>query len=190
MQSVNFGASPPREVVDLARQHKVLFVALGAMLTVLGFLAVAFTGLTTIGSMLFFSGVLLASGAIRIVSAFRAKDWTGSLLLALSGILYVVVSALTFRHPLAAAEALTLLFAAVFLGAGLFRVITALWYRFQNWEIVALGGAVSILLGLLLYIEWPFSGLWFIGLCIGVDLIAEGLGWITLAAAAGEQEKA
>jgi predicted metal-dependent phosphoesterase TrpH len=32
MQSVNFGARPPREVVDLARQHKVLFVALGAML--------------------------------------------------------------------------------------------------------------------------------------------------------------
>jgi uncharacterized membrane protein HdeD (DUF308 family) len=190
MQSSNFGARPPREVVDLARQHKALFVALGAMLVVLGFLAVVFTGLTTIGSMLFFSGVLLASGAVRIGSAFRAKDWTGSLLLALSGLFYMVVSLLTFRHPVAAAEALTLLFAAVFLGAGLFRVTTALWYRFQNWEIVALGGAVSMLLGLLLYVEWPFSGLWFIGMCIGIDLIAEGLGWITLARGAGTPEKA
>jgi uncharacterized membrane protein HdeD (DUF308 family) len=188
MQSLNFGARPPREAVDLARQHKALFVALGAMLAVLGFLAVVFTGLTTIGSMLFLSGVLLASGTVRIGSAFRAKDWTGSLLLALSGLFYMVVSLLTFRHPVAAA--LTLLFAAVFLGAGLFRVTTALWYRFQNWEIVALGGAVSMLLGLLLYIEWPFSGLWFIGMCIGIDLIAEGLGWITLAMGAGESETA
>jgi uncharacterized membrane protein HdeD (DUF308 family) len=189
MQSLNFEARTPREVVDLARQHKALFVALGAILIILGFLAVAFTGLTTLGSMLFLSGVLLASGAIRVFSAFRAKDWTGSLLLALSGVLYIVVSILTFRHPLAAAAALTLLFSAVFLGAGLFRVTTALWYRFQSWGTVALGGAVSMLLGFLLYIEWPFSGLWFIGLCIGIDLIAEGVGWIMLASGVRAPEK-
>jgi uncharacterized membrane protein HdeD (DUF308 family) len=32
--------------------------------------------------------------------------------------------------------------------------------------------------------------LWFIGTCIGIDLIAEGLGWITLAMGAGESETA
>jgi uncharacterized membrane protein HdeD (DUF308 family) len=190
MQPFDFAETPTREVVDLARRHKVPFIALGVMLIVLGLVAVAFTGLTTLGSMLFLSGVLLASGAIRIFSAFRAQDWTGSLLLALSGILYIVAGVLTFRHPLAAAAALTLLFSAVFLGAGLFRVTTALWYRFQNWGAVALGGAVSMLLGLLLYLEWPFSGLWFIGLCIGIDLIAEGVGWIMLASRIREPAKA
>jgi uncharacterized membrane protein HdeD (DUF308 family) len=121
MQAFNFGATPTREAVDLARRHKAPFVALGVMLILLGFVAVAFTGLTTFGSMLFFSGVLLASGAIRIFSAFGAKDWTGSLLLVLSGILYIVVGVLTFRHPLAAAAALTLLFSAIFLGAAASR---------------------------------------------------------------------
>jgi uncharacterized membrane protein HdeD (DUF308 family) len=65
-----------------------------------------------------------------------------------------------------------------------------MWYRFQDWGTVALGGAVSMLLGLLLYLEWPFSGLWFIGMCIGIDLIAEGVGWIMLASGVRGPQKA
>jgi uncharacterized membrane protein HdeD (DUF308 family) len=32
----------------------------------------------------------------------------------------------------------------------------------------------------MLWNAWPASGLWFIGFCIGVDLIVEGAGWIAL----------
>jgi uncharacterized membrane protein HdeD (DUF308 family) len=124
--------------------------------------------------------VLLAGGVIRIASAFSAREWAGSLLLVLSGALYIVAGVLTFRHPISAALALTLLFAGLFLGVGLFRVIAAIWYRFPNWGWVAVSGAVSVLLGLLLWNAWPASGLWFIGFCIGIDLIVEGVGWILL----------
>jgi len=33
---------------------------------------------------------------------------------------------------------------------------------------------------LLLWNAWPASGLWFIGFCVGIDLIVEGAGWISL----------
>jgi uncharacterized membrane protein HdeD (DUF308 family) len=95
-------------------------------------------------------------------------------------VLYFVAAVLTFRHPIAAALALTLLFSALLLAIGLFRVIGAVWYRFPQWGWVALSGAISILLGLMLWNSWPASGLWFIGFCIGVDLIVEGAGWIAL----------
>ena len=39
---------------------------------------------------------------------------------------------------------------------------------------------MSAILGLLLWNSWPSSGLWFIGFCVGIDLIAEGLGWVML----------
>ncbi|MGZ3634159.1 MAG: hypothetical protein ACXWM7_07870 [Parachlamydiaceae bacterium] len=41
-----------------------------------------------------------------------------------------------------------------------------------------------MLLGLLIWAQWPVSGLWIIGLFIGIDLIVLGWMWITLALAA------
>jgi uncharacterized membrane protein HdeD (DUF308 family) len=169
-----------RKTSEYVRQHRVLFTGAGIALVALGLIAAASSVTMTFASMLFLSGVLLAGGIIRFVSAFRAHEWTGSLLLALSGLLYIVAAVITFRHPVEAALALTLLFAALFLGVGLFRVTTAVWYRFPNWGWVAASGAVSVALGLMLWNAWPASGLWFIGLCIGIDLIVEGAGWIML----------
>jgi uncharacterized membrane protein HdeD (DUF308 family) len=59
-------------------------------------------------------------------------------------------------------------------------VIGSVWYRFPHWRWVALSGAISVALGLMLWNSWPVSGLWFIGLCVGIDLIVEGAGWISL----------
>jgi uncharacterized membrane protein HdeD (DUF308 family) len=169
-----------RKTAEYIAHHRTWFVTLGAALILLGIVAAGSALTTTYASMLFLSGVLLVGGIIRIVAAFSAREWTGSLLLALSGALYVVTGVLTFRHPIAAALALTLLFAALLVGVGLFRVIASFWYRFPSWGWVALGGGVSVLLGLMLWNAWPLSGVWFIGFCIGIDLIVEGAGWLML----------
>jgi uncharacterized membrane protein HdeD (DUF308 family) len=39
---------------------------------------------------------------------------------------------------------------------------------------------VSLLLGLLVYKQWPESGLWVIGLFVGIELIFNGWAWIML----------
>jgi uncharacterized membrane protein HdeD (DUF308 family) len=169
-----------RKTADYIREHRVWFTVLGAVMIALGIFVALSSVTATIVSIFFLSGILLLEGALRVVAAFSAKEWVGSLLLVLAGAFYVVTGILTFRHPVTAALALTLLFAALFLCVGLFRVIAAVWYRFPHWGWVALSGAVSFLLGLMLWNDWPASGLWFIGLCIGIDLIVEGLGWIGL----------
>jgi uncharacterized membrane protein HdeD (DUF308 family) len=169
-----------RKAIEYMHQHRGWFVALGAALIVLGVIAAGSSVTTTFVSMFFLSALLLIGGIIRFVSAFSAREWSGSLLLALGGALYIVAGVLTFRHPVAAALALTLLFAALFMAEGLFRMIAAVWHRFASWGWVALSGAVSFVLGLMLWNQWPVSGLWFIGLCIGIDLIVEGIGWLML----------
>ena len=177
---LSYDPEQERKVTEYIHQHRGWFVALGAALIVLGVIATLMSVTTTFVSMLFLSAILLIGGIIRFVSAFSAREWSGSLLLALAGALYVVAGVLTFRHPVAAALALTLLFAALFMAVGLFRIITSIWNRYPSWGWVALSGAVSFLLGLLLWNQWPVSGLWFIGLCIGIDLIVEGIGWLML----------
>ena len=51
--------------------------------------------------------------------------------------------------------------------------------RVRGWQ--ALDGAITLLLGLLVLAQWPVSGLWVIGLFVGIDLIFYGCAWIALA---------
>src|SRR5262245_51830643 len=169
-----------RRTVAYIQRHRTWFLVLGAALIALGVAATLYSLATTYASMLFLATVLLLGGIVRIIAALSAREWVGSLLLVLSGALYVVTGILTFRHPIAAALALTLLFSALLLGMGSFRLLGSVWYRFPHWGWVALSGGISMLLGLMLWRAWPASGLWFIGVCVGIDLIVEGAGWISL----------
>lgn len=40
---------------------------------------------------------------------------------------------------------------------------------------------ITIALGVLVLMQWPVSGLWVIGIFIGIDLIFCGIGWIAVA---------
>jgi uncharacterized membrane protein HdeD (DUF308 family) len=75
------------------------------------------------------------------------------------------------------------LVAAIFLMVGgVFRIISALADRFSGWGWVLLNGVVTLMLGILIYKGWPETGLWAIGLFIGIEMIFNGWAWIMLAA--------
>jgi uncharacterized membrane protein HdeD (DUF308 family) len=46
---------------------------------------------------------------------------------------------------------------------------------------VAADGIITFVLGMLVLVQWPASGLWVIGLFIGIDLIFYGAAWMALA---------
>jgi uncharacterized membrane protein HdeD (DUF308 family) len=46
---------------------------------------------------------------------------------------------------------------------------------------VAADGIITFVLGMLVLAQWPASGLWVIGLFIGIDLIFYGAAWMALA---------
>lgn len=159
------------------------FLALGIALVILGIVAVGASMAVTLASVLLFGVLFITSGVIQTIQAFQTRQSNGFFLNLLAGIFDLVIGALLVTHPTAGAMALTLLLAAFFLVGGLFRSVTALSLRFPNWGWSLLGGIVSLFLGILLWTEWPGSALWFIGMCIGIDMIFHGWGWVMLALA-------
>ena len=73
----------------------------------------------------------------------------------LSAVLDVVVGLLMLNYTCEAAAILTLLLGAFFLVTGLFRILTAVSWRFPNWGWSLLAGVVSVLLGLAIWRRWP-----------------------------------
>jgi len=84
-------------------------------------------------------------------------------------------------RPVMSAEGLTLVMGMFFLIAGLFQLIAALWAHLPGWGWQALSGVVTSILGVLVLAGWPASGLWVIGLFVGIELIFYGWAWIALA---------
>jgi len=165
------------------RSHWVWFLVLGIALVVLGSFAIGWACLTTItiAATWLFGFVLLGGGIGEIIHSFTVGRWSGTLVHLLVGILYCVVGFMMVSDPAESAVSLTKIIAIFMIVGGIFRVVAALSHRFPGWEWVLLNGGVTLLLGLLVYKNWPQSGLWFIGLVIGIDMIFNGWAWIALA---------
>jgi uncharacterized membrane protein HdeD (DUF308 family) len=159
------------------------FLALGVVLVLLGTFALLYAFIATITTVLIFGWVLLFDGILHAVAAFWARQWSGFFLHLLTGVLSVIVGLILVRHPVEGGLTLTLLLAAFFMVSGVFRIFAPLMMQFPSWEWVVLGGVINLILGLLIWNQWPASGLWVIGAFVGIDLIFRGWSYIMFALA-------
>jgi uncharacterized membrane protein HdeD (DUF308 family) len=156
------------------------FLAAGILLVILGIFAASASVFTTMISIVLLGTLLVIGGVAKIIYSIWLRRWTGFVPNLLVGILYTIVGVYTLMHPAASAVALTLLIAVLFLISGTFRVASSLTLQFENWGWVLFSGLISIALGGMILAEWPESGLWVLGLFIGIDLIFAGWTWIFL----------
>lgn len=156
-------------------------LALGILLVILGIIAIGDSVSFTVVSMFFFGWMLLIAGIIEAVQAFRHRRSGHLFWHALNAVLAIVVGIMLLGHPLAGALVMTLLLAAYFTVAGIFRIVMALSMRIRGWGWRLLDGIITLILGILVWAQWPVSGLWVIGLFIGIDLIFMGWSEVMLA---------
>jgi uncharacterized membrane protein HdeD (DUF308 family) len=170
----NFG-----EAMAKLRDKWGWIVGIGVALLVCGLLALGNMVLATFAVVVFAGWMMIVSGIIEIVHGFRMQTWGKFFLEVLVGVLYVVAGVFVLMAPPAAAAVLTLIAGAAFAASGIVRIVMA--FQMQSgtpWIWVALSGAITTLLGALVLAQWPYSGLYVLGLFFGVDLVFAGIGWI------------
>lgn len=157
------------------------FLAFGIILMLLGIAAVVRAVTATVATMVFFGWLLLFSGVIEFVHAFMVGKWAGFFLHILVAFLFGITGALMVFRPVISAEAVTFVMSVFFLVAGLYQLFASIWTHLPGWGWQAVNGALSAIMGVLLLMQWPVSGLWVVGLFVGIDLIFYGWAWIALA---------
>ena len=172
-----FDIQIPRDIV----QYWGWFLAAGIALLALGIAAIARAMMATVATMLFFGWLLVAASGIEIAQAVMVGQWAGFFHHLLAAILFGVIGLVLVVRPVISAEVVTIVMAVFFLIGGLFELITSVALALPNWGWHAADGLVSFALGVLVLAEWPASGLWIIGLFVGIDLIFYGSAWIALA---------
>jgi uncharacterized membrane protein HdeD (DUF308 family) len=155
------------------------FVLLGAALIAAGIFALGDVVAVTLASVIFIGAMLLVGGVFQIVHAFMTRTWSSFLFQFLGGALYIVGGLLIMDEPDQGSVLITLLLLAAFIVGGVLRIVIALRHRdMTGWWVLLLGGIVSLVVGVLLFAELPWSGLWVLGTLIAVELIMMGVTWL------------
>lgn len=154
-------------------------VALGLVFLLAGVVALYNVTTATLVTVLWIGAAMIVAGGMEIVTAFQVRDWSRAIFLGVLGAVTVLAGVVTFQNPALAAISLTTLIAVALIAAGVLKFIIAWHIRdLGPWALVALSGAVSLLLGVLLLAEWPISGMYALGLFMAVTLVMEGAAWL------------
>ncbi|MGD9658967.1 MAG: HdeD family acid-resistance protein [Methylocystis sp.] len=156
-------------------------VALGALMLIGGLFALYNVATATIVTVIYVGAAMLVAGAMEIITAVQIRPWGRALLWGVIGIITILAGFFTFQHPWLAAVSLTALIGVALIVAGLFKLILAWHIRDVGpWGLIAFSGVISVVLGGMIMAEWPMSGLYILGLFLAVNLIFEGVSWITV----------
>lgn len=171
-----------RQIAELQELHEIwlFLVAMGLVLVLVGCAAIGSCFVTASATVLVFAALILVGGLVQIVTAFWARRWHGFFLHLLSGSLLLFCGLFMVHNPLEAVVSLSFLVALCLLLGGIFRVVIALLERFDGWGLMLFNGVISILLGMAMWSQWPLSGIWVIGLFVGIEVLLSGLSWLIL----------
>jgi len=176
---------------DAAEKHKKGFMALGILSLVLGIVGLFISVAVTIASTIIFGVFAVIAGILFFVEAF-SQDGTGTkILMLLVGVLYIIGGTVMVVYPTMSAVSITLVMAIFLMAIGVVRIISGFMMRQESsaWIMVVINGVLGLILGALVYSDWPESGAWVIGMFVSIELIVQGITILAISSAAKKVTK-
>jgi len=171
--------------MDEAKRNAALLIFLGVVTVIFGVIAIASPLITGVAVTVFVGFLLLASGVAQIVHALKSRQWGTGFWGTVIGLLGVAAGLLMIFRPIVGLVTMTMLLAIYFLVDGISEIIAALKIKpDRGWGWVLFNGIIAVLLGLMIWRQWPVSGAWAIGLLVGIHILISGWSMIILGAGA------
>ncbi|AFY31293.1 HdeD family acid-resistance protein [Calothrix sp. PCC 7507] len=156
-------------------------LVIGVLLTILGIIAIALPTISTIFAETWLALILISSGFAKLVYATQTRDKGGFVWKLLLSGLYIATGVMLFVYPQTGILTLTLLLGSFLLTEGVFELFLAFKLRpQQNWTWVLGDGVITLVLGAMIWFQWPFNAPWLIGTLVGVSVLFTGISRVML----------
>lgn len=160
---------------DAIERYKLLYLSEGALLAVIGVLAIIYPLVSSSAIAVPLGWLLIITAVLQGVVLFGMRSMPHFAFQALSVALALIIGLLLLRDPQQARETLIMLVIVYLLLQGVSRLMFGLSIRpFRHWQWVMGSGVLGILLSLVLLTTLPDAAPWMVGLLVGLDLIGEG----------------
>ena len=157
---------------DLGSGKSIIWAIL---LVAFGFLAIALPFATSWGVVVVIAWLIVFSGGFQFIHAFQSKGIGSVVWKLLVAILYLIVGIYFLLNPLLGVAAFTFALAIFFVAEGLVDLVAYFQSRSargSGW--ILFDGIVTLILGLMVWRQWPSSSLWVIGTLVGISMILTG----------------
>jgi len=171
-------ASPAEALQDPSRAARKItgwYIAAAVLFIVLGMLAIMEPFVASLAVSRLVGWLLIFGGAIHLMGAFKGGATKQVFFQGLTGLAYLIGGYYCLMHPLLAIRTLTLVLAAVILGGGTLEIISYFRLRSENtsgW--LLFNGIIALLLGGMIWLHWPSSSVWALGILTGMTLLMTG----------------
>src|SRR6202795_1540623 len=150
--------------VEMVRHASTVSILWGVLLIVFGMLAVGSPFLAAVAVSVVVAWLIVLAGIVHLMLAFRVHGAGSMIWKVLVGIAYLCFGIYLIRRPVLGVASLTLLLASLFLVEGILNIVLYVKMRpihGSSWMLI--DGIITLLLGLMIYLQWPSSSLWAIG---------------------------
>jgi uncharacterized membrane protein HdeD (DUF308 family) len=156
----------------------------GVSLIVLGVLSGAVV-LAAVTVNLVIAWMIVLAGLAHLLVALHTHRVYSLIWRLIVGFAYVLFGAYLIAYPVLGWASLTLVLSRLFLLEGIFDILV--FFRLRTIEgssWVLLKGTVTLLLGLMIYLQWPSTAAWAIDVLVSVSLVTSGVTLLMLSSAA------
>jgi uncharacterized membrane protein HdeD (DUF308 family) len=177
------------ELLEGIKQNAGWAIAIGLVSTIAGFLALWAPLIAGLSVTVVVGFLLVATGVSQLIFAFKTGSIGKGLLTFVLGALSVAVGLYMALRPGVAVLSLTLVLAIYFFATGITEIIGAFkMKRAKGWVWALFSAVASLLLGVLIWWQFPVSGEWAVGLLTGIRMIFGG--WWLIAIGKGFRDAA
>jgi len=171
--------SPDAGLVDGIKKNAGLTVVIGIITVIAGLLAISSPFIAGVSISILVGAMLAISGVSQCFLAFKAGAFGRGLMVFVVGILMTIVGVYMMNQPVAGLATLTIILMSYLLATGALEIIVAVQLKpADGWGLQLFNGVVTLLLGIMLWRQFPLSGAWAIGVLFGIKMIFSGWAFV------------
>lgn len=160
-------------------------IALSVVMIIAGILAVIMPPIAGIAVTVLFGWLLTVSGIAHLAYAWQTRTTGGVLWELLLGAAHLFAGIYTLLHPLLGMVSLTLVLGVYLFVEAVLEFILAVRLRplpGSGWLFV--DGIVTLILAIMIWLNWPSSSAWALGLLVGFSMLFSGMTRLMISLAA------
>jgi len=171
--------TPGAGLADSIKKNAGLTVASGIILIVAGTFAILSPLVAGVSITILVGAMLAVSGISQCFLAFKAGAFGKALMILFVGMLMAIAGFYMMSQPIAGLAALTIILMSYLLATGVLEIIVAFQLKpAGGWGLLFFNGIVTLLLGIMLWRQFPLSGVWAIGVLFGIKMVFSGWAFV------------
>jgi uncharacterized membrane protein HdeD (DUF308 family) len=160
-------------------------IVIAVLLILAGLAAISLPLIAGIAASIAVAWLLLFAGAVHLFFGWHTRSAGAMIWKILVGLAYLFAAVYMLIHPGRGLLTLTLVLAFYLFFEGIFEaVIYAQLRRLPGSGWFLFDAIVTIVLGIMIFMSWPFSSVWAIGTLIGISILFSGISRLSYAFAA------